>query len=194
MDNEIQEIKNYAISKSVPIMKDDGIDFLIDFIKKHNISSVLELGTAIGYSSIIMALSKEDVKIVTIERDEERYNKAVENIKLSNLENRITTIFKDALEVEDLPCEFDLIFIDAAKGQNIKFFEKYTPYLKKGGYVITDNIYFHGFVEHPEIIKNRNLKQLVRKISKYIDYLNNNDEYETEILKIGDGISISKKK
>lgn len=194
MINEIKEIKKYAIDNNVPIMIDDGIDYLTNFIVDNNINKVLEIGTAIGYSAIMMALSNPNLIITTIERDEDRYLEAVNNVKKFNLENRIKLIFNDALDVEIVDKDYDLIFIDAAKGQNIKFFEKFTNNLKIGGYVITDNIYFHGLVEHPEKIESRNLRQLVRKINEYIDYLKNNKDYETEILRVGDGISISLKK
>ena len=121
---EVKKLKQYAAMKDVPIMVDETADFITNFIKEHRIRSVLELGTAIGYSAIMMALSDPNVKITSIERDSERYLEAVKNVKLFGLEDRITLIFKDALEAE-IEGEFDLIFIDAAKGQNIKFFERY---------------------------------------------------------------------
>ena len=127
---EIREIKKYAIDNKVPIMVDDGIDFLTTFIIKNQINSVLEIGTAIGYSSIMMALANPNLKITTIERDRDRYLEAIKNIKKLELEDRITLIFNDALEV-NIEDKFDLIFIDAAKGQNIKFFEKFSNNLNK---------------------------------------------------------------
>jgi len=194
MITEIKNIKKYAIEENVPIMTDEGIDFLTNFIVDKKINKVLEIGTAIGYSAIMMALTNPNLIITSIERDEDRYLEAVKNIKKLGLEKRINLIFNDALYVDVFDKDYDLIFIDAAKGQNIKFFEKFTNNLKKGGYVITDNIYFHGLVENPENIESRNLRQLVRKIKEYIEYLENNKDYDTEILKLGDGISISYKK
>lgn len=194
MITEIKEIKKYAIDNEVPIMTDEGIDFLTNFIVDRNINKVLEIGTAIGYSSIMMALTNPNLVITTVERDEERYLEALKNVKKLGLEKRINLIFNDALDVEIKDKDYDLVFIDAAKGQNIKFFEKFTNNLKKGGYVITDNIYFHGLVDNPEQIESRNLRQLVKKIKAYIEYLENNDDYDTEILRLGDGISISYKK
>lgn len=190
----VAEIKKYALDNKVPIMQDEGIDYLINYIKDNKIESILEVGTAIGYSSIMMALSNPKIKITTIERNHDSYLEAVKNIKKMKLENQITLIFKDALDVE-LEDKFDLIFLDAAKAQNIKFFEKFEYNLKPKGTIITDNIYFHGLVEQDESsIESRNVRGIVRKLKNYIEFLENNKRYDTEILKIGDGISISKKK
>ena len=190
----VAEIKKYALDNKVPIMQDEGIDYLINYIKDNKIESILEVGTAIGYSSIMMALSNPKIKITTIERNHDSYLEAVKNIKRMKLENQITLIFKDALDVE-LEDKFDLIFLDAAKAQNIKFFEKFEYNLNPKGTIITDNIYFHGLVEQDESsIESRNVRGIVRKLKNYIEFLENNKRYDTEILKLGDGISISKKK
>lgn len=191
--NEIKEIKKYAEENNVPIMQDDGIRFLMDFIVKNNINSVLEIGSAIGYSAIMMATSNPKLKITTVERDQERYLEAVKNIKLFGLEDRITLIFSDALDI-DIDGSFDLVFIDAAKGQNIKFFDKFELNLNKGGYIITDNMNFHGLVDKdPSEIESRNLRQLLRKIREYRDYLNTKEGYEIEFLELGDGIAVARK-
>lgn len=190
----IKKIKEYAEQNNVPIMLDDGIDFLTTFIIKHQIKNVLEIGTAIGYSAIMMALCNPNVKITSIERDEKRYLEALKNVKEFNLEDRITLIYNDALNVR-LQEKFDLIFIDAAKAQNIKFFELFERNLNENGTIITDNLNFHGLVSKEENeIKSKNLRALIRKIKDYIDYLKRNSKYDTEFLEIGDGISISTKK
>lgn len=191
---KIREIKEYAKDENVPIMVDEGIDFLTTFVIKHQTTKVLEIGTAIGYSAIMMALSNPNLKIVSVERDEARYLEAVKNVKKFDLENRITLIFKDALDVK-LDEKFDLIFIDAAKGQNINFFNNFEKNLDEDGYIITDNMFFHGYVNKDESeIKNRNLRGLVRKIKDYHTFLKENPRYETEIYEIGDGIAVSKKR
>lgn len=186
----IEELEKYARDKHVPIMLKDGITFLTDYIKKNNIKRILEIGCAIGYSSINMALVSDDIKITTIERDKRMYDKAIENIDAFNLGNRIDVIFGDALDV-DINETYDLIFIDAAKSQYIKFFEKFKHNLDKKGVIVTDNLEFHGLVEDSSNC-SRNTKQLVNKIRKYIEFLKNNEEFETDFYKIGDGISISK--
>lgn len=190
----IRKMKQYAEVNNVPIMMDEGIDFLTTFILKNHVKNVLEVGTAIGYSAIMMALVDPNVKITTIERDEVRYLEALKNVKAFGLENRITLIYNDAFNVK-LDEKFDLIFIDAAKAQNIKFFEMFERNLESGGVIITDNLKFHGLVEKKEEeIKSKNLRSLVRKIKDYIDYLKTNEKYNTEFFEVGDGISVSKRK
>jgi len=185
-------LEEYASKNNIPIMQKDGIEFLTNFIKENNIKNILEIGTAIGYSAIKMCLVSDDINVTTIERDRKRYDVAIENIKKFNLENRINAICADALDIE-ISGNYDLIFIDAAKAQSIKFFEKYEPLLNKNGFIITDNLDFHGLVNTNEKI-SRNLKQLVRKINNYIEFLKKNNNYETSFYKIGDGISISRKR
>ena len=186
----IEELEKYARDKHVPIMLKDGITFLTDYIKKNNIKRILEIGCAIGYSSINMALVSDDIKITTIERDQKMYDKAIKNIEAFNLRNRIDVIFGDALDVE-IDGTYDLIFIDAAKSQYIKFFEKFKYNLDENGVIVTDNLEFHGLVKDSSNC-SRNTKQLVNKIKKYIEFLKSNEEFETDFFSIGDGISISK--
>lgn len=191
---EVRKIKKYALEKKVPIMQDEGIDFLTTFLIKNQIKSVLEIGTAIGYSAIMMALSNPYVKITSVERDEVRYLEALKNIKKLHLDDRITLIFKDALDLK-LEEKFDLIFLDAAKSQNINFFNLFSSNLNSEGYIITDNLEFHGLVAKDEKkIKSRNVRGIVRKIKDYIRFLESNTSYETTFHKIGDGISVSKSK
>lgn len=193
-DNLIKQIKDYADKNNVPIMMDDGIAFLQKYIRENNIKNILEVGTAIGYSAIMMCAVREDITVTTIERDEKRYLEAIKNIKKMELEDRINLIYKDALEVE-LDDKYDLIFIDAAKAQSIHFFERFEKNLNDGGTIITDNMKFHGLVDkNPEEIESRNLRQLVRKVKKYTEFLENNKAYETEFLELGDGVAVSVKK
>lgn len=193
IEEEIRKLKKYAIDNNVPIMVDESIDYLTDFIVKKQINSVLEIGTAIGYSAIMMALSNPNIKITSVERDKDRYLEAVKNVKTFNLEDRVTLIFNDAFNIS-LNDKFDLIFFDAAKSQNIRFFEKFEHNLNESGFIITDNISFHGLVEDDTKIVSRNVRGLVRKIKNYIDFLKNNDRYAVSFLDIGDGLSIAEKK
>ena len=187
----IKEMKEYAEDNNVPIITDEGIDYIRNYIKENNIKRILEVGAAIGYSSILMALTDDEITITTIERDEKRYLEAVKNIKKFHLEERITLLYKDAFDVE-LDEEFDLVFIDAAKAQNTKFFEKFSKNLAKQGTIITDNMNFHGLVEDESKIESRNLRALIRKVKAYHDYLENNEDYKTIFLNIGDGLAVSK--
>ena len=190
----IKDLKEHALVNKIPIMQDEGIDYLTTYIIKNGVERVLEVGTAIGYSSIMMCLVCPKVTVVTIERDETRYMEALKNIKEFDLEDRITPIYKDALDVK-LKEKFDLIFLDGAKGQNINFFEHFEDNLEKDGTFITDNINFHGYVEKSEEeIKSKNLRGLVRKIKAYKEYLATSEEYDTRFLDIGDGIAVTQRK
>ena len=192
LDDLIRNMKEYALKNNVPIMTEGGINYLIKYIKKNNIKNILEVGTAIGYSAIMMCSVDSDIVVTTIERDEKRYLEALKNIKKANLEDRINLIYKDALEV-NLNEKYDLIFIDAAKAQNRNFFERFEKNLEKNGTIITDNMNFHGLVDKEiSSIESRNLRQLVRKIKDYKEFLENNKMYTTEFLDIGDGIAVSR--
>ncbi len=192
-ENIIRQIKDYADKNNVPIMMDDGMDYLKKYILDNKVKRILEVGTAIGYSAIMMCGVDAEITVTTIERDEKRYLEAIKNIKKMELEDRINLIYNDALEVE-LKENYDLIFIDAAKAQNIKFFEKFENLLNDGGTVITDNMSFHGLVDKEDSeIESRNLRQLVRKVRNYKEFLKNNKYYETIFLDIGDGLAVSKK-
>lgn len=188
----MDEILKYAKDNSIPIMLSDGIEYLCNYINSNNYKTILEIGTAIGYSAIKMASIDTTIKVTSIERDIDRYNLAVKNVKKMNLNEQITLILDDALDFE-LTGNFDLIFIDAAKSQSIKFFEKYKHLLNDNGTIVTDNLNFHGLREKKNELKNRNTRQMMNKIDKYIDFLKENKEYKTTFIDTGDGISLSKK-
>lgn len=188
----ISEIEEYARDNNVPIMMKDGIIYLCDYIKNNNVKTILEIGSAIGYSSIMMASVDNDIKVTTIEKDANRYNIAVANINKFNLSSRITILNEDALE-SNITGYYDLIFIDASKGNNINFFNKYKDNLAKNGSIVTDNLSFHGLVEDETLIKTKNQKGIVKKIKLYIDFLSNNKDFTTIYVPVGDKISISKK-
>lgn len=194
MDTNLLSIKAYANREAVPIMQDEGCDFICNYIKEHNVKTVLEIGTAIGYSSIRFAQQADDVYVTTIELDIDRHIKAVENFKNAGLENRITAIHDDALTHDFGDQKFDLIFIDAAKAQYTKFFEKYKVNLSENGVFISDNLSFHGMVDDLSLTHNYSTKKLVKKIQKYVEFLKTNEEFETEFFEIGDRIGVSKKK
>ena len=188
----LEEIERYAKEERVPIMMKDGIEYLCNYIKEHKIKRILEIGSAIGYSAIKMALVADDIMITTIEKDEKRYNVAVDNINKFNLSNRINIILGDALETE-IDGEYDLIFIDASKGNNINFFNKYSKNLSKNGIIVTDNLLFHGLVRDESKIQTKNQRGIVRKINKFVEFLDTNEEFYTEYFDVGDGIAISKR-
>ena len=194
MKETILAMERYAEANNVPIIELDSIKFIMKYIKMNNVKSVLEIGTAIGYSAILMANATSEVEITTIERDEKRYREAVKNVNACGLDKRIDIVYNDALEVNLAGHSYDLIFIDAAKGGYIIYFEKFCNYLNPGGVIITDNLKFHGLVNNKGTIKSKNLRGIVDKIEKYIEFLNQNKDYITKFYDIGDGLSVSFKR
>jgi predicted O-methyltransferase YrrM len=194
----IAAMEEYARLHNVPIMEPEGIEALLQILRLKNPQAILEVGAAIGYSALRMAEALPDVKIVTIERDEERIGLAKENIGKACAQDQVTLIEGDALEVTESIKEygtFDAIFIDAAKGQYRKFFELYEPFLNDSGIIVTDNVLFKGLVAVPEEeIELRRIRSLVRKIKEYNVWLHEHPDYDTVILPIGDGVAISKHK
>lgn len=189
----MKELEEYAKINNIPIMQKDGILYLINYIKENNIKNILEIGSAIGYSSIMMASINSDIRITTIERDKDRYDLAVSNIKKYNLDKQINIIYGDAVDT-DTTGMYDLIFIDAAKGKNVFFFEKYKNNLVKRGTIITDNLSFHGLVEDSDLVKTKNQRGIVNKIKDFISFLDNNEEFATEYIPVGDKIAISQRR
>ena len=187
----IDEIRVYGENNSVPIMSRDTITTIQRIIKDNNIKSILEVGTAIGYSTICFA-SIGIGKIESIERDKERYDIAVSNVEKSGL-NNISLNLMDVFDF-NTDSKYDLIIIDAAKSQNRRIFEKFMNNLNETGIIIIDNLSFHAFVGKSNEIKSRNLRQMVRKIEKFIEYLKNNDEFDTEFIEVGDTLGVCKKK
>lgn len=186
-------MEKYADENNVPIMDKKGLKFLIDYIKFNNVKTILEIGSAIGYSAINMALVNPSITITTIEKDETRYLEALKNIKRFNLDKSINLVLGDALELK-IEDKFDLVFIDASKGQYINFFKKYHHNVNSNGTIVSDNIYFHGLIEQTQVIEKKNLRQLVNKIKEYISFLQDNKDYKTEFFKVGDGIAVSQRK
>ena len=184
----IKEIEEYGIKNNVPIMSEDTIETIKNIITVNEFHTILEIGTAIGYSTICFASTPGVTNITSIERDPIRSAIAVNNVKKSELKN-ITLRHTDALEIE-LNDKFDLIIIDAAKSQNMKFFNKFKDNLNEDGIIIIDNLSFHGYVNQTERIKSRNLRQMVNKIRKFIDFLNNNEEFTVKYIEVGDTLTL----
>ena len=143
------EMKQYAQEFDVPIIQDQGLELMLQLLRIKQPQSILEIGTAIGYSSLMMARHLPKTHIVSIERDPKRYNEAIAYHERSSIKEQVTLLEADALEIanEELPIQkYDVIFIDAAKAQYQKFFEKYEPLLKEDGMIISDNLIFHGHI------------------------------------------------
>ncbi|MGN7399754.1 O-methyltransferase [Cytobacillus praedii] len=191
-----QRMEAYAKENGVPIMELVGIEAMIQLLRIQQPKNILEVGTAIGYSALRMAEALPNCKIVTIERDAERYELAEQFISEAGKEGQILIIKGDALEAEPLIKEygpFQAIFIDAAKGQYQRFFEMYSQYLDDFGVIITDNVLFKGLVCEPEI-ENKRTRNLAKKIDSFNKWLMNHPDFYTTILPVGDGVAISKKR
>ena len=192
-NDKLLEMIKYAEENDVPIMQNEGIAFLIMLLNVKKPLRILEIGSAIGFSSSIMALNS-NATIDTIERDSKMIEECRKNHQELALTDRINLIPGDALDTLELVKnnKYDFIFIDAAKAQYIKFFEMYSPLLAEDGIILSDNLYFHDllFTE----VNNRDLRQLVRKVGKYNDFLLNHPEFETHIFRIGDGVGVSTRK
>ena len=186
----IEKMEEYAKVNYVPIARKDNIKYLQDLIVSEKLYNILELGTAIGYSAICMASVSELVKVTTIERDEKLYNEAVKNINEVKLNERINVIFDDIFNV-DIKGKYDLIFIDAAKAQYIKFFEKVSPLLSEYGVIISDNI---DLLDLQRLTDSKKIRKIVEKMQNYKKYLSELDDYYTEFISIGDGFAVTRKK
>lgn len=193
----LEELEKDALSRHIPVMQKEGLDFLIKQLQDIHATSCLEIGTAIGYSSMMMVSAVDNLCVDTIELNNERYEEAIYHISERSLCERIHVYHDDALtfDIEQLTFSpYDCLFIDAAKAQYQKFFEKYVPLVKKDGIVIVDNLDFHGMVFDIEHIKNRNTKQLVKKIKRFKDWIFHHEDYDVHYYAVGDGICVIHRK
>lgn len=192
-----EEIERDALKRNIPVMQKEGILFLISQLNQIKAKSCLEIGSAIGYSAMMMVTHVDELKVDTIELNDERYQEAVKNIQERHLENDISIYHDDALTFDETQLQYapyDCLFIDAAKAQYQKFFEKYVSYVKENGMIIVDNLDFHGMIFDIDHIKNRNTKQLVKKIKRFKDWIFNHDDYDVEYHAVGDGICVIRRK
>ncbi len=189
---KFQEIKKKAIEEHIPIIMDDTLEYLNKIFLNSNKDNILEIGTAVGYSSICFSkfLSKKGT-IDTIERDEERAKEAIENIKSLGLEEKINVLIGDAVEIlPTLDKKYDMIFIDAAKGKYPFFLNEALRMSKKGSIIVADNILYKGYVMSD--YNKHKQRTAVRNLREYIKEASDDPRLETEILEIGDGLIISK--
>lgn len=190
----IKELEEYAEENHVPIITKDVAELLKTMIRIHKPKRILEIGMAIGYSAIVMGLAcEEDFELVTMEKNEVYIALAKENIKKAGFEKNITMIEGDAEDnFAQLTGEFDMIFIDAAKGHYYTFMKETAPMLKKNGIFICDNVLFRGMVAERKLLIRRKIT-IVKRLQKFLRFITNNEMLQTTILPIGDGVSISYK-
>lgn len=192
LNAELVPLFEYAVKHQTPIISEEGRQFLLQMLHISNAKRVLEIGTAIAYNALSITLNTT-CEVVTIERDPKMIEQAKKNIDSFNMTERITLVEGDALEVDlDTLGQFDVIFIDAAKAQYVNFFERYESLLNSKGLIIADNLLFHGLIV--EDVDSRNLRQLLRKINNFNQYVVKNPNYQTSFYQLGDGMSVSIKK
>ncbi|WAA10290.1 O-methyltransferase [Fervidibacillus albus] len=191
----LNEMEDYAKREYIPIMEPYSMEVLLHLLKLYKPKTILEIGTAIGYSAIRMAMAT-NASVVTVERDEKRSQDAKSYIDRAGLSNRIVLLEGDAFDLTEQVAAyapFDCLFIDAAKVQYKAFLTMYEKYLTDGAIVISDNILFKGYV-YDAGPANKKLQRMGRKIDEYNEWLLNHPSYDTVILPVGDGLSISLRK
>ena len=190
----VEQIKSKALEEHIPIIMDDTLEIIANILKENKPTRILEIGTAIGYSAICFSeyLSENGV-IDTIERDEERIKQANDNILKLGLEDKIHIHSGDAVEIlPTLNEKYDVVFIDAAKGKYPFFLKEAERMLKPQGIIFADNILYKGYVMSD--YNKHKQRTAVRNLREYIKEVTEDPNFETEILEVGDGLAISKRR
>lgn len=188
---EIREIEDFAHKNSVPIMERESLEVLKYIIKIHKPKKILELGTAIGYSAIIMASIDNDIKITTMDRSEKFVSYAVENIKKFNLEDRIEIVFGEIDDnLDKLSDTYDLIMFDAGKSHYSEYFDKTMRLIDNGGIIFSDNVLFKGLIANDDLVPRRQ-RTITRNMREYLEFLTNSPGISSVVLPVGDGLAIS---
>ena len=189
----LEELAREAAEGRVPVIRREMQSFLKVFLMIQRPRKILEVGTAIGFSAVFMAeYGPEDCRITTIENYEKRIPIARENIKRSGYGQRITLIPGDAAEVlKTLEGSYDLIFMDAAKGQYIRFLPEVLRLMGQGRVLISDNVHQEGdLIEYHYLVERRD-RTIYKRMREYLYTLKHSGELETSILPLGDGITLS---
>ncbi len=194
-DKDLLELEKFAIENRVPIIQKETAKFLEFMISMKKPNNILELGTAIGYSSILMSKTLNNkCKITTIERDEKMINLAKENIKSFGLEDNIEIKEGECLEIlEKLDNKYDLIFMDAGKGHYNHFLPHCLRLLSDKGVIIADNVLFRGMVASDDLVKRRKIT-IVKRMRTYLDIVSNDKNLITTVIPMGDGIALTKRR
>ena len=190
---ELQKIKEYALERHIPIIMDDTLEVIDEILTKNKPEKILEIGTAVGYSAMCFSeYLVQGGRIDTIERDEQRVLEARENIKKVGVEEKIKIYEGDAVEIlPTLNEQYDIVFIDAAKGKYPFFLEQALRMLKPDGIILADNILYKGYVMSD--YNKHKQRTAVTHLRQYIKEITENPDLETTILEVGDGLAISKR-
>lgn len=193
----LSALEVYADEHHVPIIQPEIAQYLKVLFSIHQPKAILEIGTAIGYSGSLFAFEMKSGTIDTVELNEAMYEYAqttFENLRQYVPDVQVTQHLGDAMEViQNLDKQFDLIFIDAAKGHYKAFFDLCYPKLKEGGIIVSDNVLYKGMIATDEYAVKRKVT-IIRRMRDYLDYIAHHPELETTIVPMGDGLAISYKK
>lgn len=191
-EEELKIVKEKALENHIPIIMDDTLEKIEEILKKEKPKRILEIGTAVGYSAAMFAkYTDEDCIIDTIEIDEERAKEAKENIEKIGVADRINIMVGNAVDIlPTISQEYDIVFIDAAKGKYPVFLENAIRLIKNGGLILADNILYKGYVMSD--YNKHKQRTAVRHLREYIQEITENEKLESEILEIGDGLAITR--
>ncbi len=194
MKESLKIMENYAEENHVPIIQPEVAQLLRILLKINKPKNILEIGTAIGYSAIIMANNtSKETKIISIERRNDMVKLAEENIKKHDYSNKIEILEGDAIEViPTLKNKYDFIFLDAAKGHYMDFFTESMSLLEVGGIIVSDNVLFKGMVASDNLVIRRK-KTIVKRLREFLRYINEIEGYTSSVIPIGDGLAITYK-
>ena len=191
----LNSIKQEALENHVPIIEDDSLEYIENILKEQMPNRILEVGTAVGDSAICFSkyLNGDNAKVKTIEIKESMYNKAIENITKMGLENVIEAVLADGTEyMKEIPDEelYDIVFIDAAKGQYLVYLEQAIRLTKVGGIIIADNMLYRGrtlsdYNEHKH-------RTATNRLRRYLEIMKEDERLDSELIMVGDGLAISK--
>ena len=197
MDNELakerlKELKDYATINNIPILRPQTALLLAQKVKEAKPNKILEIGTAVGYSGIIM-LTECDAKLVTIEKDDNSAKIARDNFDYVGYGDRVNILCGDAINfLPDIKEKFDFIFLDGPKGQYVKYLPYLASMLNVDGTLFSDNVLYRGMV-NGKIPVDKKKKTLVKNLRLFLEELSLNDGFESQTLDIEDGVSIAKK-
>ena len=193
-EEELEKLGEAARQNHVPVMMEDGLDSLLAYIRSHpRIQSILEIGTAVGYSAMNMASVRPDITVDTLEIDAQMAAQAEANIAAAGLADRVHVHLTDALEYRTEQV-YDLIFVDAAKSQYRRYLEHFFANSRRGTVFVFDNLCFHGIVDHPELTHNRSTRQMTAKIRNFRNWLMVEPRFAVEYhADVGDGIAFARR-
>ncbi len=190
----LEELKKYARERYIPVMSDATKQLLYDTVAERQPERILEIGTAIGYSGIVMLSAASEATLNTIELSEQAANRARANFAEFGLDGRVNIFVGDAREIVPLLTgKYDFIFMDGPKGQYETFFPYLTELLTVGGTLVCDNVLYKGLVEHIPDDKRHKHITVARNMRAFLDDITADKRYRTTLHRVGDGVTVSTK-